>query len=103
LDRPIRPAYRPRSSTVDLNALEYVANFKSYPARLKVTLLECVAPFCILSHLLPVYYPSTIADLTMSSGFTIYNSDNPEQAEEAFRRLSLFLNQTEPCIISIAY
>jgi hypothetical protein len=28
----------------------------------------------------------------MSSGFTIYNSDNPEQAEEAFRRLSLFLN-----------
>jgi hypothetical protein len=43
-----------------------------------------------------------MADITLSSGFTINSSNNPEQAEEAFGRLVLFLNQPEPCIICIA-
>jgi hypothetical protein len=92
LDLPIGLACRPRSLNVDLNAFKYIANFKYNPARLKVTILERVAPLYILSYLLPVHYPSTMADLTMSSGFTIYNSDNPEQAEEAFGRLGVIVD-----------
>jgi hypothetical protein len=87
------------ASSVDLDALEHIANFESDPACLKVAIFERLAPFYIFSHHLPAPYLSTMA---MSSGFTIYNSNHPEQAEEAFGRLGLFLNRPEPCIIHIA-
>jgi hypothetical protein len=64
------------ASSVDLDALEYIANFETDPARLKVAILERVAPFCILSHHLPTPFLSIMANLTMSSGFSIYNSNN---------------------------
>jgi hypothetical protein len=40
------------ASFVDLNVLEYIANFKSDPAYLKVATLEYVASFCILTSFL---------------------------------------------------
>ena len=38
----------------------------------------------------------------MSSDFGICNSNNPEQLEEAFGKLGLFVNRPEPCIICTA-
>jgi hypothetical protein len=54
--------------------------------------------FCVLPHILLARCLLTTA---MSSDFSICNPNNPEQLEQAFGKLGLFLNRPESCIICI--
>jgi hypothetical protein len=96
------PVWEHVASVADPNALESIANFKSGPSRVKATIFERVAPFAFLLHNLLTPGVLTTANSSISSDFAVCSPNDPEQVEEAFRRLGFFLKRPELYIIFIA-